>query len=76
MGLAGRKIKQRIGTDPRNLTWADGISTVAKSTPNSLLNHLSDASKFGSRYLQSLGWSSGTGLGASGEGRVSHLTVC
>ena len=25
MGLAGRKIKQRIGVDPRNKSWADGI---------------------------------------------------
>ena len=24
MGLAGRKVKQRIGNDPRNLSWADG----------------------------------------------------
>ncbi|KAJ4467762.1 hypothetical protein J3R30DRAFT_3565569 [Lentinula aciculospora] len=26
MGLAGRKVKQRIGPDPRNLTWADDVS--------------------------------------------------
>ncbi|KAK2464292.1 hypothetical protein APHAL10511_003749 [Amanita phalloides] len=26
MGLAGRKIKQRIGADPRNLSWADDAS--------------------------------------------------
>jgi hypothetical protein len=26
MGLAGRKEKQRIGRDPRNLTWAQGRS--------------------------------------------------
>ncbi|KAJ3789607.1 hypothetical protein GGU10DRAFT_402652 [Lentinula aff. detonsa] len=26
MGLAGRKVKQRIGHDPRNLTWADDAS--------------------------------------------------
>jgi hypothetical protein len=24
MGLSGRKVKQRIGKDPRNLSWADG----------------------------------------------------
>jgi hypothetical protein len=24
MGLGGRKVKQRIGNDPRNLSWADG----------------------------------------------------
>ena len=26
MGLAGRKVKQRIPADPRNLSWADGTS--------------------------------------------------
>ncbi|KAK1229128.1 hypothetical protein PQX77_007798 [Marasmius sp. AFHP31] len=26
MGLSGRKVKQRIGADPRNLTWADDAS--------------------------------------------------
>lgn len=25
MGLSGRKNKQRIPHDPRNLTWADGV---------------------------------------------------
>lgn len=25
MGLAGRKVKQRIGADPRNLAWANGV---------------------------------------------------
>ena len=25
MGLSGRKVKQRIGNDPRNLSWADGL---------------------------------------------------
>ncbi len=25
MGLSGRKQKQRIGPDPRNLSWADGL---------------------------------------------------
>lgn len=24
MGLSGRKVKQKIGNDPRNLSWADG----------------------------------------------------
>ncbi|KIJ51213.1 hypothetical protein M422DRAFT_776510 [Sphaerobolus stellatus SS14] len=57
MGLAGRKVKQRIGADPRNLTWSD------------------DSSKFGMKYLQSLGWSTGSGLGTTGEGRTTHLTV-
>ncbi|CAL1711148.1 unnamed protein product [Somion occarium] len=57
MGLSGRKVKQRIGHDPRNLSWAD------------------DANKFGAAYLQKLGWSAGTGLGTSGEGRTSHIKV-
>ncbi|KAJ7350411.1 hypothetical protein DFH08DRAFT_958092 [Mycena albidolilacea] len=57
MGLSGRKEKQRIGNDPRNLTWAD------------------DAAKFGSSYLSKFGWDSSKGLGAEGEGRVSHIKV-
>jgi len=57
MGLSARKTKQRIGADPRNLTWSD------------------DSSKFGAKYLKSLGWTSGTGLGASGEGRVCNLKI-
>ena len=27
MGLSGRKVKQRIGHDPRNLSWVDGSSS-------------------------------------------------
>ncbi|KAJ7729533.1 hypothetical protein DFH07DRAFT_895623 [Mycena maculata] len=57
MGLSGRKEKQRIGADPRNLSWAD------------------DAAKFGSSYLSKFGWDSSKGLGASGEGRISHIKV-
>ncbi|KAI0090529.1 hypothetical protein BDY19DRAFT_1040795 [Irpex rosettiformis] len=57
MGLSGRKQKQRIPHDPRNLSWAD------------------DANKFGAAYLQKLGWSAGTGLGASGDGRTTHIKV-
>ncbi|KAJ6593591.1 hypothetical protein B0H19DRAFT_976474 [Mycena capillaripes] len=57
MGLSGRKEKQRIGNDPRNLVWAD------------------DAAKFGSSYLSKFGWDSSKGLGASGEGRLSHIKV-
>ncbi|EJD07998.1 uncharacterized protein FOMMEDRAFT_164781 [Fomitiporia mediterranea MF3/22] len=57
MGLAGRKQKQRIGADPRNLTWAD------------------DAAKFGQTYLAKLGWDPSRGLGASGDGRTSHIKV-
>ncbi|KAH9935508.1 uncharacterized protein B0H18DRAFT_951037 [Fomitopsis serialis] len=56
MGLSGEN-KQRIGADPRNLTWAN------------------DASKFGSAYLEKFGWASGSGLGASGEGRTNHISV-
>ncbi|KAF8178520.1 hypothetical protein K438DRAFT_1264380 [Mycena galopus ATCC 62051] len=57
MGLSGRKDKQRIGNDPRNLAWAD------------------DASKFGTSYLSKFGWDSTQGLGATGEGRLSHIKV-
>ncbi|KAJ7502893.1 hypothetical protein B0H11DRAFT_1986818 [Mycena galericulata] len=57
MGLSGRREKQRIGADPRNLTWAD------------------DAAKFGSNYLSKFGWDSSKGLGASGDGRISHIKV-
>ncbi|KAF7375882.1 G-patch domain-containing protein [Mycena sanguinolenta] len=57
MGLSGRKVKQRIGNDPRNLAWAD------------------DAAKFGASYLSKFGWDSSQGLGASGEGRLSHIKV-
>ncbi|KZS97263.1 hypothetical protein SISNIDRAFT_463191 [Sistotremastrum niveocremeum HHB9708] len=31
MGLSGRKIKQRIGHDPRNLTWADDAAKFGQS---------------------------------------------
>ena len=34
-----------------------------------------DANKFGTAYLQKLGWSAGTGLGSSGEGRTTHIKV-
>ncbi|KAF7315209.1 G-patch domain-containing protein [Mycena indigotica] len=57
MGLSGRKTKQRIGNDPRNLTWAD------------------DAAKFGATYLSKFGWDASKGLGAEGEGRLSHIKV-
>ncbi|KAF8918158.1 hypothetical protein CPB85DRAFT_1157025, partial [Mucidula mucida] len=57
MGLSGRKQKQRIGPDPRNLSWAD------------------DASKFGTSYLSKFGWDASQGLGASGDGRTSHIKV-
>lgn len=31
MGLSGRKVKQRIGNDPRNLSWADDASRFGQS---------------------------------------------
>ncbi|KXN87369.1 Protein PXR1 [Leucoagaricus sp. SymC.cos] len=31
MGLSGRKIKQRIGNDPRNLSWADDAARFGSS---------------------------------------------
>ncbi|KAH9042466.1 hypothetical protein EDB85DRAFT_1915230 [Lactarius pseudohatsudake] len=31
MGLSGRKVKQRIGKDPRNLSWADDASRFGQS---------------------------------------------
>lgn len=34
-----------------------------------------DANKFGASYMQKLGWSAGTGLGATGEGMTSHIKV-
>ena len=37
-------------------------------------SHL-DANKFGAAYLQKLGWSSGTGLGTTGDGRTTHIKV-
>ncbi|CAE6439538.1 unnamed protein product [Rhizoctonia solani] len=57
MGLSERKVKQRIGADPRNLTWAE------------------NAAKFGHTYLSKHGWAPGAGLGATGDGRVSHIAV-
>ncbi|CAE6481060.1 hypothetical protein ACGC1H_005211 [Rhizoctonia solani] len=57
MGLSERKVKQRIGADPRNLAWAE------------------NAAKFGHTYLAKHGWAPGAGLGATGDGRVSHIAV-
>ncbi|KAI9462620.1 hypothetical protein F5148DRAFT_970719, partial [Russula earlei] len=31
MGLSGRKVKQRIGKDPRNLSWADDASRFGQA---------------------------------------------
>ena len=86
MGLSERKTKQRLGADPRNLAWANGKSAMFschhprrpirarkfKLTRNSL-----DNSRFGQQYLEKFGWTagSGSGLGASGQGRLSHISV-
>lgn len=74
MGLAGRKEKQRIPNDPRNLSWADGECTVFEIVHLFILR-FTDANKFGAAYLQKLGWSAGSGLGASGDGRTTHIKV-
>ena len=74
MGLSGRKTKQRIPNDPRNLCWADGkvflyyVNTLA-------YRQTSDAARFGSNYLAKFGWDRSTGLGVTGEGRTSHIKV-
>ncbi|KAF8331403.1 uncharacterized protein EI90DRAFT_3057837 [Cantharellus anzutake] len=39
------------------------------------LNWSQDALRFGHTYLAKLGWSSGLGLGANKDGRVSHVSV-
>jgi len=110
MGLAGRKEKQRIGPDPRNLTWAQGQSILSKRisadsifflslpvltwlsaillvhTPvhriydNTITHALCwyiDNSRFGQQYLAKFGWTpdSGSGLGANGDGRLSHIPI-
>lgn len=59
MGLAGRKVKQRIPADPRNLSWADDASRFGQAY----------LSKFGWDATQ------GVGLGASGDGMKSNLKV-
>ena len=76
MGLSGRKTKQRIPDDPRNLCWADGKGVLIAliSLLNNLFSFL-DAARFGSNYLAKFGWDGSTGLGAAGEGRTSHIKV-
>lgn len=74
MGLSGRKIKQRIPADPRNLAWADGM-LIARQTVISIIKRKKDAAKFGTSYLSKFGWDSSKGLGASGDGRMSHVKV-
>ena len=78
MGLSGRKVKQRIGKDPRNLSWADGEVFFSRGiAPIILSSFLSptDASRFGQAYLEKFGWDASKGLGASGEGRTNAITA-
>ena len=79
MGLSGRKVKQRIPQDPRNLSWADG---GVKLSPYCLFPILSlsytDASRFGTTYLSKLGFDhadKNATLGVSGMGLTKHLKV-
>ena len=74
MGLSGRRAKQRIGKDPRNLSWADGKVSLAIAPVTSSSSLLpTDASRFGQAYLEKFGWDTSKGLGASGEGRTSAI---
>lgn len=95
MGLAGRKTKQRIPNDPRNLAWANGTPSCSRTPALSPVFHVTslyascsatcfthvfsaaatDASKFGAAYLAKLGWDPSRGLGVSGEGRTTALSV-
>ena len=77
MGLSGRKTKQRIPDDPRNLCWADGKGVLIAPIflLSRLFSSLLDAARFGSNYLAKFGWDGSTGLGAAGEGRRSHIKV-
>ena len=76
MGLSGRKTKQRIPDDPRNLCWADGKGVLtALIFLLKLFSSLIDAARFGSNYLAKFGWDGSTGLGAAGDGRKSHIKV-
>jgi Pin2-interacting protein X1 len=77
MGLSGRKTKQRIPDDPRNLCWADGKSVLIALIflLNRLFSSLLDAARFGSNYLAKFGWDGSTGLGVAGDGRRSHIKV-
>ena len=76
MGLSGRKTKQRIPDDPRNLCWADGKAfLIALIFLLSRLLLCLDAARFGSNYLAKFGWDGSTGLGVTGEGRTSHIKV-
>ncbi|KIM45193.1 hypothetical protein M413DRAFT_429191 [Hebeloma cylindrosporum] len=39
------------------------------------LSWADDAARFGSNYLSKFGWDASKGLGAGGEGRISHIKV-
>lgn len=43
--------------------------------PRSISKWDTDAARFGSTYLSKFGWDPSKGLGATGEGRISHLKV-
>ena len=77
MGLSGRRTKQRIEKDPRNLSWADGMNLsfwITLVVSSSSLSQ-TDASRFGQAYLEKFGWDASKGLGVSGEGRTSAIKV-
>jgi hypothetical protein len=76
MGLSGRRVKQRIPTDPRNLGWANGAFTLPFGNITLSIDSANkDATKFGQNYLTKLGWDPTKGLGVNGEGRTSHVKV-
>jgi len=75
MGLSERKAKQKIGNDPRNLGWSKGTKNPLQFPGGANCPHNIDAVRFGHTYLAKLGWSPSTGLGASGEGRTTHIAV-
>ena len=75
MGLSGRRVKQRIPQDPRNLSWADGMFEIPFSLHFFDPIFFKDAARFGSNYLSKFGWDASKGLGAGGDGRMSHIKV-
>lgn len=76
MGLAGRKTKQRISNDPRNLAWSESerVLQIFELLTRRLLP-LADAAKFGHTYLAKLGWNPALGLGIAGDGRTTNIAV-
>lgn len=51
------------------------VSISQKNSKEFSLNAGLDSSKFGEKYLQSLGWTSGQGLGLTGDGRKDNIKV-